>query len=281
MAQNVKGYIEPWITTGRNHLITFYLLLDRLEKNIGGTRTLAACSDRMGWPSVASISSANPASTHGNRRRAAYRPCGHPRIEGSYAQNTLESVNHKGTVKTGAGNHRSSIFRLIVGTALICRHGHECLSWGRKNASEAAVKQDEIALECEVSRIIGNMPFIWLAIGDEAGPKSLRGFIEKKSIALLSNYDKRPLDPPSPEWLGLHCHSERLRDGGDGCRALDAIRVIQTLNPYFRTYAERATACKRSCAVRGDQEACRKPKRAAAQHRWAGSARRHKSDSTR
>jgi hypothetical protein len=29
---------------------------------------------------------------HGNRRRPAYRPCGHPRIEGSYAQNTLESV---------------------------------------------------------------------------------------------------------------------------------------------------------------------------------------------
>jgi hypothetical protein len=34
----------------RDHLITFYSLLDRLEKNIGGTRTLAACSGRMGWP---------------------------------------------------------------------------------------------------------------------------------------------------------------------------------------------------------------------------------------
>jgi len=27
----------------RGHLITFYSLLDRLEKNIGGTRMLAAC----------------------------------------------------------------------------------------------------------------------------------------------------------------------------------------------------------------------------------------------
>jgi hypothetical protein len=122
--------------------------------------------------------------------------------------------NHKGTAKTGGGNHRGSIFRLIVGTALICRDGHECLSWGNKNASKAAVKQDEFALECEVSRVIGKMPFIWLAIGDEACPKSLRGFIERNSIALLSNYEKPPLDPPSPEWLGLHYHSERLRDGG-------------------------------------------------------------------
>jgi hypothetical protein len=34
----------------RDHLITFYSLLDRLENNIGGTRTLAGCSGRMGWP---------------------------------------------------------------------------------------------------------------------------------------------------------------------------------------------------------------------------------------
>jgi hypothetical protein len=101
-----------------------------------------------------------------------------------------------------------------VGTALICRNGHECLSWGNKNASKAAVKQDEITLECEVSRVIGNMPFIWLAIDDEAGPKSLRGIIERNSIALLSNYEKPPLDPPSQGWLGLHCHGERLRDKG-------------------------------------------------------------------
>ena len=81
------------------------------------------------------------------------------------------------------------------------------------------MKQDELSLECEVSRIIGNMPFIWLTIDDEAGPKSLRGIIERNSIALLSNYEKPPLDPPSQDWLGRHCLSERLRDSGLSIRS--------------------------------------------------------------
>ncbi len=34
----------------REHLIRFYSLIDRLEKNIAGARTLAGCSGRMDWP---------------------------------------------------------------------------------------------------------------------------------------------------------------------------------------------------------------------------------------
>jgi hypothetical protein len=35
----------------RRELLTiFYSLLDRLEKNIGGARSLADCSGRMKWP---------------------------------------------------------------------------------------------------------------------------------------------------------------------------------------------------------------------------------------
>ena len=58
------------------------------------------------------------------------------------------------------------------------------------------------------------MPFLWLNIDDEAGPASRRGYIERNAIALLSNYAKPPLDPPSPTWLGRHSDRERVRASG-------------------------------------------------------------------
>ena len=65
-----------------------------------------------------------------------------------------------------------------------------------------------------VSRVIRKMPFVWLAIEDEAGPDSMRGRIERNLIALLSNFNKAPHDPPSPHWLGHHCDQDRVRTSG-------------------------------------------------------------------
>jgi hypothetical protein len=65
-----------------------------------------------------------------------------------------------------------------------------------------------------VSEIIGNMRFLWLAIEDEPGPNSQRGYVERNSIALLSNYNKRALDPPSDTWLGHYSDRERVRTSG-------------------------------------------------------------------
>jgi hypothetical protein len=58
------------------------------------------------------------------------------------------------------------------------------------------------------------MRFLWLAIEDEAGAESRRGYIERNSIALLSDYDKPTLDPPSPGWLGHYSDRERVRKSG-------------------------------------------------------------------
>jgi hypothetical protein len=38
--------------------------------------------------------------------------------------------------------------------------------------------------------------------------------IERNAIALLSNYGKAVIDPPSPDWLGRHCDRERVRISG-------------------------------------------------------------------
>ncbi len=58
------------------------------------------------------------------------------------------------------------------------------------------------------------MPFLWLAVEDEAGRGSRRGYIERNAIALLSNYGRHPIDQPSSSWLGHHCNREKVRASG-------------------------------------------------------------------
>jgi len=65
-----------------------------------------------------------------------------------------------------------------------------------------------------VSEVIGKMSFLWLPVDDEPGPNSQRGYIERNVIALLSNYEREPLDPPSENWLGRHSDRERVRESG-------------------------------------------------------------------
>ena len=46
------------------------------------------------------------------------------------------------------------------------------------------------------------------------GAAQLRGHIERNATALLSNYDKHPVDPPTHSWLGRHCNREKVRNSG-------------------------------------------------------------------
>ena len=73
------------------------------------------------------------------------------------------------------------------------------------------------------------MPFLWLAIKDEPGAQSQRGFIERHSIGLLSNFGKEPIDPPSTTWLGHCCNRERVRKSG----LWNSNHVDETYDPAF------------------------------------------------
>jgi hypothetical protein len=198
-------------------LVRFYSLLDRLEATIGGARTLAACSGRMDWPRRGVYffrEMGESRSDTGSGGPRIVRVGTHALRESSPRTLWDRLGDHKGYAGAGGGNHRGSIFRLIVGTALLARDGQICPSWGDKNASRSAVKADEFTFECAVSRYIGAMPFVWLAIDDEPGPQSRRTYIEEHSIALLSNHGKRPLDAPSPAWLGRQCDRPLVRSSG-------------------------------------------------------------------
>jgi hypothetical protein len=120
---------------------------------------------------------------------------------------------HKGSVSSGGGNHRGSIFRLLLGTT-IPGTSIEGSTWGKESTAKSEVRLREMATERKVSAIVRNMPFLYLGVDDAPTPDSARGFIERHSIALLSNLGKPPLDPPSSTWRGLRCNREKVRLSG-------------------------------------------------------------------
>lgn len=132
---------------------------------------------------------------------------------------------HRGSAKSGAGNHRGSIFRKIVGIALACRGDCPLPStWGiggdlgaaarKLGMDRASVQSGEVGLERGVSAYIGRMPFLWLNVDDRPGPDSQRGLIERNAIALLSHARKPAADAPSSRWLGAFSDRERVRTSG-------------------------------------------------------------------
>jgi len=69
-------------------------------------------------------------------------------------------------------------------------------------------------LEREVSAYIGQMPFLWVNVPGAPSRTSDRAYLELNCIALLSNFEKLPIDPPSPNWLGLQSSEGTIRESG-------------------------------------------------------------------
>lgn len=199
----------------RQHLITFYKLLDKLESHIGGARKLGDCSGRMDWPRRGVYFFREPGEnrSHTGTGPRIARVGTHALTATSRTSLWTRLYGHRGSAKTGGGNHRGSVFREFVGEALIARDQLDVPTWGSKPANQQK-RQAEHALECTVSQIIGEMSFLWLPIEDAPSREGLRGAIEKNAIALLSNYQKENLDPPSAGWLGHHSKSEKVTKSG-------------------------------------------------------------------
>jgi hypothetical protein len=201
-----------------------YDILEELRARVGDRR-LRDCDGRMGWPARGIYFFFE----QGERRSASGSG---PRVVrvGTHAISGVSKTTlwnrlsaHRGP-RAGGGNHRGSIFRLLVGEALANRDGPRLASWGIASAAgEAArrtgvpveiLRDEELPLERAVTQFIANMPFVWVAVDDPAGPDSLRGFVERNTIALLSNWAKPRIDAASPGWLGLHSGRERVRESG-------------------------------------------------------------------
>jgi len=194
----------------------FYSLLDSLAEIGAGPILLSQCTGRMTWP----IRGVYFFREHGENRTDSgtgpriVRVGTHALGAGSRTSLWNRLSQHRGLAKSGGGNHRGSIFRLLVGTALINAHGYDAATWGIGNSAPKDVREREQELEKRVTEVIGAMSIMWLDVGDPPGPDSQRGYIERNAIALLSNFGKPPLDAPSSNWLGQYCNREKVRSSG-------------------------------------------------------------------
>ena len=208
--------------------VRFYDLLSSLSVSLGGCRQLSECSGRMDWPQRGVYFFFEPGESRslsgtGNR---IVRVGTHAVVNGARSTLWQRVSQHRGNAKGDGGNHRGSIFRLLVGAAL-ARRG-DCpkpRSWGVCSdlgkaaqrlglASCAAVKEAEADLERRVSAYIARMPFLWLNVPDAPSPQSARGRVERNAIALLSHSLTPAADRPSTNWLGLYADRPRVCKSG-------------------------------------------------------------------
>jgi len=199
----------------RSDLQDFYALIGALVR-LGGWRTLSTCTGRMAWPErgVYFFAEAGEDRSDSGTGPRIVRVGTHALKDNAGTTLWRRLSQHRGTVSTGEGNHRGSIFRLIVGSALISRDGVAQPTWGKGNHATKTARIAEGERERNVTATLGAMRLVCLPVPDPAGPASLRGYIERNAIALLSNHDRAPLDPPSPDWLGHHSDRERVRRSG-------------------------------------------------------------------
>lgn len=211
--------------TRRADVVRFYELVDEQAVRCGGAALLSDINARtLPKRGVYFFFEAGEARRESGTGLRVVRVGTHALGEGSRSTLSQRLRQHRGG-QSGSGNHRGSIFRLLVGAALMSGEMEpHCRSWGIKGearkaaallgASHEEIKAIERPIELAVSRYIGAMPVVWIDIGDEPGPSSARGRIERNAIALLSNMDRAPIDPPALTWLGHYSARPLVRASG-------------------------------------------------------------------
>lgn len=228
------------------HLARFYDILSRLADRCGGPVPMSALDPRH-LPRRGVYFFFEPGenrSDSGTGPRVV-RVGTHGLKAGSKSTLSQRLRQHRGT-NAGTGNHRGSIFRLLLGQALMASGTlPQCETWGIKgDAKRAAVaagvsvdhlKEAERSVERAVSKSLGAMSVLWVEVPDEPGPESVRGVIERNSIALLSNHHGQALDPASDAWLGLRSNRSPVHTSG----LWNQNHITETYDPrYFDAFSE-------------------------------------------
>lgn len=192
---------------------TFYGFLKSLVDK-QPVRRLGSCSGRDGWPDRGVYFFFENGEGRDDGSSRVVRVGTHALLEDGSSTLWGRLAQHRGTLIPKGGNHRGSVFRLLVGAALAAKHDEPVPSWGVGNSPTSHLRDVEHALESAVSDVIGAMQVAWLEIPDDPGPESLRGYIERNAIALLSNYGREAVVPPSEGWLGHYSNRGRVRESG-------------------------------------------------------------------
>ena len=188
--------------------------MDELEK-IQPKRLLADSNGRMNWFNQGVYFFFEKNEVRENNNPRIVRIGTHAVSEGSRTKLWQRLRQHKGTQK-GEGNHRSSVFRKLIGFSLINKQNLNYPYWGcDKKLVNKKTKNEEKTLEIECSKIIGEMPFLCLQVLGESRKDNMRAYIETNSIALLSNRNKEiKIDLPSENWLGKFSGHNNVVESG-------------------------------------------------------------------
>jgi hypothetical protein len=223
--------------------LEFYSNLRRLYVGQNGGRLFSECDGRSGWPTRGVYLIFEPEETlHGRKFKPLVnritRVGTHAVSKGSKATLWNRLSAHRGTTG-GTGNHRSSIFRLHVGAALIAKSPHKWAvpTWGIGQVAPSETQEKERRLEEEVSKVIGKMRVLWLEVPDEPGPQSDRAYLEQNAIGLLSRtYLLSGYRADS--WLGNYSRNVSIPLGG--LWNLNHLNVIPSLDftEIFSTYVD-------------------------------------------
>ena len=119
---------------------------------------------------------------------------------------------HMGTGEL-AGNHRSSVFRLHVGQALLTAQQRNLKSWAKGQSAESAIRTRENWLEKQVSNYLRKLLVFVLEVDDASGPSSFRARLERALITLITE-GGLVLDLPTESWLGLHSPKKEIAGSG-------------------------------------------------------------------
>jgi hypothetical protein len=198
-------------------LNTFYEILGDLREHVGGCRRLQECTGKSGWPERGVYFFFEDGELREDRKTPRVVRVGTHAITATSKTSLWNRLHtHRGHSDLG-GNHRGSIFRKRIGEALwnVKTHPSDLTgTWGIRSSASAPVRLAEVPLEREVSAYIGRMPFLWINVPDEPSRNSDRAYLELNAIALLSNFERPAIDPPSPNWLGLQSSKRTIQESG-------------------------------------------------------------------
>lgn len=188
-----------------------------LSARLGGPRLLARCSSRDGWPEHGVFLLAEPGEHVTDGRAPRITAIGtHGREPDSPVLLWTRLAQHRGSVagpNPGAGNHRGSWLRRLVGEALLARdatHAEAAATWGQGERADRTARRSEAALERAVSAHIGAMSVLWLGVHD----REERIRIVAGLVALLSHRGGAVGVPPPVTWLGHHAPRTEVRRSG-------------------------------------------------------------------
>ena len=208
------------MTSRVDDLNYFYSLMNELEVTCGGKRTLEISGRSSGWPTRGVYFFFEDGEVREDGITPRVVRVGTHGLRPSRSTLWGRLSQHRGTVggqMPGGGNHRGSVFRLHVGSALLrTRQWPEGIAttWSVGSNAPREVRLVEYPLELAVSQQIRTMPLLWVNVPDEPRAESDRGVIERGAIGLLSNLGRNAIDPSSPTWLGRSSARDKISDSG-------------------------------------------------------------------